>query len=188
MCKRRGPAGSDGVRAAWRKPRAPSSPALGRHACPHESWYLLTVYVHRVEVGVPELRNSFEKPLEAWGQGQNLEAAVPVGVSGAQALLLALEDLLTALSGMTEVETLMITYAVIDMAPYSFLFDDEILPLLIFFSLCFLGSSFIFWGGGGVGNVTPFSSEFKLSFLITWASFCPLASFRAFRSTSFSVS
>lgn len=95
---------------------------------------------------------------------------------------------MTALSDMVEVETLMITYAIIDMAPYSFLFDDEILPSLIFFSLCPLGSSFIFWGEGVVGNVTPFFSEFKLSFLITWASFCPLASFHAFRSTSFSVS
>ena len=58
---------------------------------------------------------------------------------------------MTALSGMVKVETWMITYAVTDMAPYSFLFDDEILPSLIFFSLCSLGSSFIFWGGRGVG-------------------------------------
>ena len=67
------------------------------------------------------------------------------------------------------------------MAPYSFLFDDEILPSLILFSLCSLGSSFIFWGGGGVGNVTPFSSEFKLSFLITLASFCPLVEAHTFQ-------
>lgn len=70
---------------------------------------------------------------------------------------------MTAFSGMVKVETWMITYAVTDMSPYSFLFDDEILPSFIFFSLCSLGSSFIFWGGGGVGNVTPFSSEFKFS-------------------------
>lgn len=88
---------------------------------------------------------------------------------------------MTALSGVVEVETWTIIYAVTDMAPYSFLFDDEILPSLILFSLCSLGSSFIFWGGGGVGNVTPFSSEFKLSFLITLASFCPLVEAHPFQ-------
>ena len=71
----------------------------------------------------------------------------------------------------------MITYALSDMAAYGSHFDDEILPSLIFFPLSSLGSSFTFL----VGNVTPFSSEFYLSFLITLASFYPLAGAHLFQ-------
>lgn len=57
---------------------------------------------------------------------------------------------MTAFSGMVEVETWTIIYAVTDMAPYSFLFDDEDTCPHLFYFHCVLWA-LVLYSGVGVG-------------------------------------